>query len=167
MYSERPAGRAGIEIPAGRAGIEIGQTDGNFPSQTACADVSQCKTTEAGGGYVYLYHLRIWMMNHCIAAAGKYCLTRKIPLSVTQNLNGKGKSSLPAPKQTHLQLGGATSPQQWELTPVRQWLLSPIKTVKTFLIRSFLLVFLFCWDTLCLSFLQALISFHMFCLTRE
>lgn len=94
------------------AGIEIGQTDGNFPSRVSCADVSQCKTTEAGGGYVYLYHLRIGLMNHRIAVVGKYCLTGKIPLSVTQNLNSKGKSSLPAPKQTYLKLGGAMSPQQ-------------------------------------------------------
>lgn len=51
-------------------------------------------------------------MNHHIAVAGKYCLTGKIPLSVIQNLNGKGKSSLPAPKQTYLKLGGAMSLQQ-------------------------------------------------------
>jgi len=94
------------------AGIEIGQTDRNFLSQVSCADVTQCKTTEAGGGYIYLYHLRIWLMNHRIAVVGKCCLTGKIPLSVTQNLNGKGKISLPAPKQTYLKVGGAMSPQQ-------------------------------------------------------
>lgn len=149
------------------AGIEIEQTDGNFPSQVSWADASQCKTTEAGGGYVYLYHLRIWLMNHHIVVVGKYCLTGKIPLSVTQNPNGKGKSSLPAPKQTDLKLGGVMTPQQWEFTPVPQWLFSSIQTVKTFLIRPFLLVFLFFWDTLCLSFLQALISLRMFYLTRE
>lgn len=82
-------------------------------------------------------------MNHRIAVVGKYCLTRKIPLSVTQNLNGKGKSSLPAPKQTYLKLGGAMSPQQRELTPVPQWLFSSTETVKIFPIRTFLLVFLF------------------------
>lgn len=51
-------------------------------------------------------------MNHCIAVVGKYCLTGKIPLSVTQNLNAKGKSSLLAPKQTYLELGGVDVSQQ-------------------------------------------------------
>lgn len=79
------------------AGTETGQTDGNFPPQVSGADVSWCKTTGADGSCVYLYHLRIWLMNQCTAVVGKYCLTGKIPLSVTQNLNGKGESSLPAP----------------------------------------------------------------------
>lgn len=154
MYSKRPVG----------SGCD--RDSANW-WEVSCADARECKTIEAGGGSVYLYHLRIWLMNHHITVAGKYCLTGKIPLAVTQNLNGKGKSSLPAPKQTYLKLSGAMSPQQWELTLVPQWLFSLIKTVKTFLTRSFLLVFLFFWDTLCLSFLQALISLHMFCLTRE
>lgn len=43
----------------------------------------------------------------CTTVVGKYCLTRKILLSVTQNLNDKGKNSLPAPWQNYLKLGGA------------------------------------------------------------
>lgn len=53
------------------------------------------------------------------------------------------KSSLPAPEQIHFKLGGALFPQQWELTPAPPWLLSSIEAVKTFLMGSFLPVFLF------------------------
>lgn len=51
-------------------------------------------------------------MNHPLAVAGKYCLTGKIPLPLARNLDGEGKSSLPAPEQTHLKLGGALFPRQ-------------------------------------------------------
>lgn len=81
-------------------------------------------------------------MNHPLAVAGKYCLTGKIPLPLARNLDGEGKSSLPAPEQTHLKLGGALFPQQGELAPAPPWLLSSIEAVKTFLMGSFLPVFL-------------------------
>lgn len=55
---------------------------------------------------------------------------------------GKELSSSSKANLLYLKLGGVMSLQQSELMLVPQWLFSSIKTVKTFLFRAFLMVFL-------------------------